>query len=481
MPWMHDVFVSYAHTDNAVPPGYAGGHGWITTLADSLRKGGPNFRQKDVFIDHGLLPGDAFGDDLVARVEGSATLLLVLSQNYLKSDWCGKELEHFLRRYAGNTAKPPDVFVVELCPYEDLPNVPAALASLRKQLIHAKFWHRPADSAVSLLAGYPTPAASGQDGERHYWRELNNLLAALDRRLSDQQPVADIPPPAATPGTDHWATVLLADVTDDLETQRGALRAALEAEGIAVLPQGDYVGLEADEFEERLAADLAGADTFVQLLSPTVGRKGRLSAPLPQLQYRRALERGLPIMQWCERQPEAGSIADNEHAALFATQTLRATHLVGFQTELIAVLRAARAERDRAAQPAQPLPGRKQVFVDDLAAQPDLRNRLRSIIKAHHCDIRSLPPAAPLGNNGIDFKQVLKPCRAGITVYANPEQFSTVYHRLLFCLNQIAEGGLPVAWGVYLEQGTVDDVFGIDAENVVGIGEHELAEFLGSL
>ena len=139
MPWMHDVFVSYAHTDNAVPLGYAAGHGWITTLADSLRKGGPNFRQKDVFIDHGLLPGDAFGDDLVARVEGSATLLLVLSKNYLKSDWCGKELEHFLRRYAGNTAKPPDVFVVELCPYENLPNVPAALASLRKQLIHAKF------------------------------------------------------------------------------------------------------------------------------------------------------------------------------------------------------------------------------------------------------------------------------------------------------------------------------------------------------
>ena len=67
-------------------------------------------------------------------------------------------------------------------------------------------------------------------------------------------------------------------------------------------------------------------------------------------------------------------------------------------------------------------------------------------------------------------------------MHANPEQFSTVYNRLMFCLNQIAEGGLPVArWGAYLEQGTVADVFGIDSENVVGIGEHELAEFLGRL
>ena len=31
---------------------------------------------------------------------------------------------------------------------------------------------------------------------------------------------------------------------------------------------------------------------------------------------------------------------------------------------------------------------------------------------------RGLPPSAPLGNDGIDVKELLRPCRAGITIYA---------------------------------------------------------------
>jgi hypothetical protein len=282
-----------------------------------------------------------------------------------------------------------------------------------------------------------------------------------------------------------WRTVLFADVTEDLEAQRSALQAALAAEGIAVVPEGDYVGLSADEFERRFAADLARAERFVQLLSPTVGRQRGLPLPLPQLQFQRAVASGLPVMQWCEKQPEAGAIGDAGHAALFATQSLRATHLAGFQLELITALKEARAQREKPAEPPgqlAPSAGRKLVFVDDLASQPDLNDRLRSIIKAEHCDIRRLPPAAPLGNNGIDVKQVLMPCRAGLTVYANRDQFATVYNRLVFFLNQIADGQLPVArWGVYLEQGTVQSEFGLDSEDVVPVSERDLAEFLRGL
>jgi len=488
---MHDVFVSYAHADNGVALGASVPLGWVTMLAENLNVG-PGVLRKDIFIDHRLQPGDAFAGDLVAKVEGSAVLVLLLSQNYVDSKWCGRELEHFVRSHANDPERPADVFVVELHPYEELERVPDIIQKLRGQRIHAKFWHHPPDAPSPLLAGYPSPLDGGNAGKDHYWLELNKLRSAVDARLRSQrarpaaaQTDSAAPEPQPDPAGAAWTRVLLADVTDDLESQRNAVRAAFEAEGIAVLPEGDYVGLSPEEFDRRLAEDLARSERFVQLLSPVPGRKPRdFPSPLPQLQYRRALAAHLPISQWCERLPAAGEIADAGHAALFATESLRVTHLAGFQAEVIGALRAAKEQRERqerqTAAPARQ--GRRLVFMDDLASQPGLNDRLRAIIKGENCDIRSLPPTAPLGNNGIDVKEVLKPCRAGITVFADRGKYATVYNRLMFLLNQVAEGGLPVArWGVYLEQGTVQSEFGIDSEDVVPLDEQGLAEFLRGL
>jgi len=492
---MHDVFISYAHDDNRVALGASVQLGWVTLLAENLNVG-PGVRRKDIFIDHLLQPGDAFAGDLVAKVEGSSVLVVLLSQNYVDSVWCGKELEHFVRSHGNDPQRPADVFVVELHPYEELERVPEIIQQLRGQLIHAKFWYRPPDAPVPLLAGYPSPLDGGEVGKDHYWRELNKLRVAVDSRLRSlraQPPIthasqslpAEVRPEAVKSA---WSSVLLADVTDDLESRRNAMRAALEAEGIAVLPKGDYVGLSLEEFEQNFAADLAQSEHFVQLLSPVAGRKPRdYQAPLPQLQYQRALAAKSPIMQWCERLPASGESADPGHAALFATESLRVTHLAGFQAEVIGALRAARERREREEKLAKQAPAsgqarRRLVFMDDLASQPGLNERLRAIIKGENCDIRSLPPNAPLGNNGIDVKEVLKPCRAGITVFADRAKFLTVYNRLTFLLNQVAEGSLPVArWGIYLEQGTVQSEFGIDSEDVVPLDEQGLAEFLRGL
>jgi hypothetical protein len=283
-------------------------------------------------------------------------------------------------------------------------------------------------------------------------------------------------------------TVLLADTTDDLEAQRNAVRIALEAEGSRVLPEGDYVGLTAPEFDTALAADLAAADLFVQLLSPTVGRKVKgFNAPLPQLQFDLAQARGLPILQWCERLPAADQIADCAHARLFDTEFLRATHLEDFKGIIIERLRADRATRERGALPAQSVeapstPLQRQIFMDDLAGEPALADRLRRIIRGQDYAVRSLPAGAPLGNNGVDIKELLRPCRAGITIYTDRSKYATAYNRLVYFLNQIADGGLPLArWGIYLQEGTVASEFGIESQEVVPIDEPGLADFLRGL
>jgi hypothetical protein len=499
----HDVFISYAHADNNVPEGAETKLGWVSMLAHNLNIG-PNVLTKEIYIDHRLRPGDKFSDDLVKTVCASRLLVILLSQNYVDSMWCGKELEHFISSHSDDPAKPTDVFVVELFPYEKLVGVPPNVENLRKQLIHAKFWHQPRNAAAPILGGFPTPLESGTEGRQHYWQVLNELRSAIDARLRDQRQTRA---PSATPSTSARAnpspptpavkprlgTVMLADVTDDLEATRNAMKVALEPEGISVLPDGDYVGLSAKEFGACIARDLEHSDLFVQLLSPPAGRKGKgLAAPLPQLQFQRAQTAAIAIMQWCEDLPKPGEISDPAHAKLFETGFLRATSLTTFTREVVERLQKiqegkAKQERDRAQQAIEcaenrSKPVRKYVFLDDLASESHLKDRVRAILKGEHWDIRSLPPSAPLGNNGIDIKELLKPCRAGITIYADRAKYATVYNRLVFFLNQVAEGSLPVArWGVYLESGSIASEFGIESDDVVQFSEHSLLEFVRGL
>lgn len=504
----YDVFISYAHVDNEAPPNVNKRMGWVTALKENLNIG-PNVRKKEIFIDHQLKPGDAFSDDLIAKVENSKLLVLLLSQHYINSEWCCKELEHFIQAHSNDAEKPSDVFVVELSPYEKLVDVPENILKLRKHLIHAKFWFQPTDASALILSGYPTPQESGEEASKHYWQTLNELRTAIDTRLCQHKSVPDLTNSTeASENKDAHpeekiakapsATILLADVTDDLESNRNEVKLALQAEGIQVLPDGDYIGLSPQEFDTAFAEDLKKSECFVQLLSPVVGRKGKgFVAPLPQLQFQRALAANKPMMQWCEKLPAPNQITDPTHAKLFGTEFIRTTNLINFKTEIIDRLRTEREKREKAAAASmvQPKPktGRKVVFIDDFASQPELQQKLRALIKQQNCDLRFVPAGAPLGNNGIDIKEVLRPCLAGMTIYTDKTKYLAAYYRLMFFLNQMAEAeaeakvkakaDLPLLrrWGVYLLEGDIASVFGIDSENVVPVNEQNLEGFLQGL
>lgn len=493
----YDVFVSYAHADNDVPRGSSTDVGWVTALVDNLNIG-PNVRKKRLFIDHQLKPGDAFSTDLLAKVERSAVLLLLLSQNYVKSDWCGMEVEHFIRSHAADPDQPTGIYVVELWPYEKLPEPPAAIQLLRKRLIATKFWYQPVDAPSPSLAGYPTPRDGRAEGNQLYWRVLNDLQVAIDSRLAEvaagQARSAEAAaatataPAAAGGGLGSLGTVLLADTTEDLEAQRNKLKARLEPEGIRVLPErGDYVGLDPQEFEAAVAGDLASAGLFVQLLSPTAGRRGKLELPLPQLQYQRALAAGKPILQWASRQPEPDDLSDPGHARLFETATLRITHLAEFANVVIATLRAekereerAAAERQRlAAQPPEDAgpgerrPARRHIFIDDVASERALTDRVRHIVKEQNFAWRSGQPP------NVDIQEWLRPCVAGLTIYSDPSKRDIAQSRLIHFLNQVADGKVDLQnWGVFLTRGTVASEFGFEADGLVDVTEQGLADFL---
>jgi TIR domain len=183
-PTEFDVFVSYAHADNGVPLGARFEQGWVTALTSNLNVG-PNVLAKRFFVDHQLRPGDDFGTDLLLKVEHSSLLLLILSENYIESRWCGQELEHFTRTHASDVENPRDVFMVELAPYESFSTVPNSIQLLRRRLISVKFWYQLSDTSAPSLAGYPSPLDSGPVGRDQYWKALNDLRGAMDRRLRE--------------------------------------------------------------------------------------------------------------------------------------------------------------------------------------------------------------------------------------------------------------------------------------------------------
>ena len=98
MSEQYDIFVSYAHVDNACMPGET--QGWVSALMATL----------EVYLQQKLgrresysiwrdpeLPGNVpLTPEILDAVRHASILLLVLSPGYVASRWCMQELETFL-------------------------------------------------------------------------------------------------------------------------------------------------------------------------------------------------------------------------------------------------------------------------------------------------------------------------------------------------------------------------------------------------
>ena len=102
----HDVFVSYAHSDDECPKGAE--FGWVTTFKEELRK---LLRRKiggqgaDIWMDHLLTSNDRVTDTLMQTVRESRTIVLFMSRGYLRSQWCQAEINRFLEENSAHKNK----------------------------------------------------------------------------------------------------------------------------------------------------------------------------------------------------------------------------------------------------------------------------------------------------------------------------------------------------------------------------------------
>src|SRR5438552_803813 len=92
-----DVFVSYAHLDDAAL--IEGQKGWVANLHRALEIRVGQFLGKSAHIwrDPKLQGNDVFAETLVDLLKSVAVLVSVVSPRYVRSEWTMRELNEFLK------------------------------------------------------------------------------------------------------------------------------------------------------------------------------------------------------------------------------------------------------------------------------------------------------------------------------------------------------------------------------------------------
>jgi hypothetical protein len=326
-----DVFVSYATANNqAVAKDKPG---WVTSLRDVLKllldEGLDRRGVSEVWMDYKLRGNEPFDEQLRDKVSQSAVLLIVLSDSYLKSDWCRRELEIFTQAVRGEKGR---IFLLH---YEPLPpdRWPAALGGLSAEKY--RFFQQERDGAISKPLGFPIPNPENPAHASYYDRLLElrlDLAAKLEEMAGRGTPLIAQPP---APVSNATPAVFLAEVCGDtLYDQRQLVKSHLEQSGLRVFPTRAYGRTPTPDMDRELAECLL----FVQML-------GRFGGGYEALHYERAVAAKLPVLRWRSRDLDVRAVDDVDHRQLLDSSDVQAMDFDELKRTIVDRVRILSAKR----------------------------------------------------------------------------------------------------------------------------------------
>lgn len=323
----NDIFISYAHIDDEAA---SERERWIQRFVADLGRGvrqriglHSNEEIKISFDERSLRSNDLL-QSLRDNASRSACFVAIVSPSYVARDWPLAELDAFAQQRDARGR----IFAIERLPV-DKASYPAALAELK----HTLFWTQPEHSNTERPL--MPDDLSWLEKIHDIAKDIKTLLSGLRGTHGAQQAARE----RAAVVLEPQRTVLLAQVTDDLNEDRDQVRRYLEQYGIATLPNGTYRQGGAD-FAADLAADLTKANFFVQLLGRTASRRPPdLKQGYARCQYDEAMRAArkradfLPLL-WRRPDLDPASVM-NEDAALLAMPETLAMGLESFKAEIV--------------------------------------------------------------------------------------------------------------------------------------------------
>lgn len=302
-----DIFISYARVDNETA---AGGEGWVAQfvkhLEIELSKLAGRIGVVKLWWDPFLDPGQIPDVKIQNQINGSAVFLALISNGYLKSDYCRKELRWF-REHAeqhrglkvGDRSRVVNVLLNNI-PRKDWPTE-------IQDAYELKFHDAERDEDIGQS---PMP------GEELFTKQLRKLKESIYRTLLAFPSAAKSQPPKDDDQikSDDSFVVFLADVSDTLQNRRDLVANELRQKGVRLLDQIPPPH-EAAAHDAKLKTEIARADVAVHLLNEWGGRRmDDLTATYPQRQVELGLQHAKSQLIWVPQSLNKDAIKEIEDA-----------------------------------------------------------------------------------------------------------------------------------------------------------------------
>jgi len=334
MDYEHSVFVSYPHVLNE--PYERVDHGWVTYFIRQLKKSmsGDMGKKVKIWLDNEDLRGnDNIAQTIENALHNSATLLIVLSEAYLRSDWCKREMNTFAQQDCEKR-----VFVVE---YKEMNHkkLPPFLANIRRY----PFWEKLDDRKIKVL-GLPQP---DPDKELIYYEKIEELSSDICKQLKlieneqsntykdsnnekvDENKSNQKHSPTKNELKIRKPIILLDKPPFRLQETHKKIKLYLESR--------DYIVLSNKKLSPKKEADFfIKCDLFVQLLDCYPDDEEKQWA---EDKLELAKNNKVKIIQWRNPKKNIHSISDAKYKKFLNADTVRATGLQEFVKQIIQIIR----------------------------------------------------------------------------------------------------------------------------------------------
>jgi hypothetical protein len=385
----HDVFVSYAHSDNLPVAGTE--IGFVSQLVADLKTeiGRKVGKTLDIWWDHSNIAGNTpVTTEIMAAAGDCATIVVVASPAYLRSQWCDRERTAFVqmleRRQAGARCS---IFVVLIEPIKQ-EKLPQGLRDLS-----GYEFYRPVG-----VGGTTRPLRADFTSDR---ADYYGLLCQLSQNISDHlDSLLTVPQgngqtaeaPSARCADTSKPCVLLLEVTDDLLHRRTELKSYLEQSGIAVLPEKRYSRDDMALHRAQMLADLQRSRMCVQILGPLTGDRSDHARGMAWLRDEtiRGSSTGIPFVQWRDPDLDLDAITDADARQLLAPSSVRTDRFPDFRRAIVELA----LKPPGRGQP-RPRQNALSVFVNSDLLDRDLGRGFAQWLEAHGFMVLEPPRATP--------------------------------------------------------------------------------------
>jgi TIR domain len=327
----HDVFVSYAHSDNVPVAGAR--TGFVSQLVADLRTEiGRKVDSKslDIWWDHYNLAGNTrVTPEIMAAAAQCAAIVVVASPAYLRSEWCGRERHAFFQALERASGSSQAVFIVSIEPI-DQTKFPVDLRDFRGY----EFYRALEDGRTTRPLR--TEITSDIEPYNNRLSQLVQNVADHLERLLTRPPITEEAPRLISPADPSKPSVLLLEVTDDLVQRRAELKDYLEQLGVTVLPEKRYSRDDMALHRRQMLADLAHSRACVQILGPLTGDRSDHPRGMTWLRYESIRDSGshTPFLQWRDPDLDLGLVTDPDARTLIVPASVRTDRFPDFRRSI---------------------------------------------------------------------------------------------------------------------------------------------------